>query len=368
MQEGLVRKLQVKSQTGDYEVIIGSGLLQQIDYYMSNCIEQNAPLFLVYDEALEPLGYPAQVKSALENRYPVMVSFAIPSGENSKSLAMAGQLYQVAVNAGLDRKAVFLALGGGVTGDLAGFVAATYMRGVRFIQIPTTLLAHDSSIGGKVAVNLPEGKNLVGAFHSPELVIYDVKLLESLPGREMASGMAEAIKHGMIMSPELFHYIEENAEDLLNNNQDKLTDLLYMSCQVKAEVVSQDEKETGLRAILNFGHTVGHAIEAMEYGAYTHGEAVAIGMMVETEIANLMGLTNRDLKDRLGSILTRCQLPTTLPDTLKTIEEQNALVDQMRRDKKAELRSLAFVMPSEIGAVKIMKDVPEDIVRQALLS
>ncbi len=364
----MIRKLKVQSQTGDYEVIIGSGLLAHIDEYLSSVIEHNAPLFLVYDEALDPLGYPEQVKTSLENRYPVMASFAIPSGEHSKSLEMAGQLYQVAIKAGLDRKAVFLALGGGVTGDLAGFVAATYMRGVRFIQIPTTLLAHDSSIGGKVAVNLPEGKNLVGAFHSPELVIYDVKLLESLPDREMASGMAEAIKHGMIMSPALFYYIEESAEDLLQKDQNKLTNLLYMSCQVKANVVSQDEKETGLRAILNFGHTVGHAIEAMEYGTYTHGEAVAIGMMVETEISHLLGLSEPGIKERLGQLLTRCHLPTSLPDALKTSEEQEALVDQMRRDKKAELRSLAFVMPSVVGEVKMMRDVPEDIVKRALMS
>lgn len=368
MQDGLIRKLQTKSQTGDYDVIIGSGVLQHIDEYLSHVIEKNAPLLLVYDQSLEDYGYPAQVKASLLKNYAVVTSFALPSGEHSKSLAMAGQLYQAAIKAGLDRNAVILALGGGVTGDLAGFVAATYMRGVRFIQIPTTLLAHDSSIGGKVAVNLPEGKNLVGAFHSPELVIYDVHLLQSLPEREMASGMAEAIKHGVIANPTLFEYIETNAEYLLHNHQDKMIDLLYMSCQVKANVVSEDERENGLRAILNFGHTVGHALEAIDYGAYTHGEAVAIGMMVETEISNLMGLAQLGTKDRLGELLRRCHLPAALPESQKTPEQQEALIEQMRRDKKAELRSLAFVLPKTIGEVKIVKDVSEDMVRSALRS
>lgn len=365
MQEQLIRKLPVKSQMGDYEVIIGSNLLKQVDEYLAAVVETSAPLLLVYDEALVPFGYPERVKATLLRRFPLVATVVVPSGEHSKSFAMAEKIYQVAIREGLDRKTVFLALGGGVVGDLTGFVAATYMRGVRFVQLPTTLLAHDSSIGGKVAINLPEGKNLVGAFHAPKLVLYDVDLLRSLPTREIASGLAEAIKHGVIASPELFSFLSENAEDLLNIRDEKMIELLYQSCLVKANVVSQDEHETGLRAILNFGHTVGHALETLNYGFYTHGEAVAMGMMVELEISILMDLADVTMKDQLRNLLQRSHLPYSIEQHAKSAD---VLIDLMRRDKKAELRSLAFILPTAIGHVQIMKNVPEEIVRKALLS
>ncbi len=368
MQDGQIRRLQVEADAGAYEVIIGDGVLHRVDEWLDAIIERKATLLLVYDEALAEFLYHQVALDALRSRYLVVAAFALPSGEHSKSLEMAGRLYQSAIQAGLDRHAVILALGGGVTGDLAGFVAATYMRGVRFIQLPTTLLAHDSSIGGKVAVNLPEGKNLVGAFHAPKLVLYDVRLLRSLPDREFASGLAEAIKHGVIADPDLFAFLEASADGLFARDPDLLTELLYRSCQVKANVVSQDEREQGLRAILNFGHTVGHAIEAMEYGAYTHGEAVAIGMMAETRIAQAMGLATPDVAERLGALLRRCRLPVDLPDADQNPHLRDWLVEQMRRDKKAELRSLAFILPTAIGTVQIVKDVPEDVVKGAFFA
>ncbi|PWI57093.1 3-dehydroquinate synthase [Sulfoacidibacillus thermotolerans] len=363
---GTPKELTVTAQQGDYKVVIGTGLLQQASSWLTSILNPKTSLMIVYDAKLESLGYVKTLEQSLKKEFVNVYSFAVESGESSKSLQHAARLYSAFLAAGLDRRSAVLALGGGVIGDLAGFAAATFMRGIDFVQIPTTLLAHDASIGGKVAINLPEGKNLVGAFHAPRLVLYDVATLQTLPLYERSSGLAEAIKHGVIYDPELFAYIEEHVEPILLGDSDALTHLLYQSCKVKAKIVSQDERESGIRAFLNFGHTIGHAIEALQYGYYTHGAAVAIGMIYETKIARRLGKIDVEFEDRLRVLLEKAQLPTSLPAEQKSKEAIDALIEHMRRDKKAHSRSLPFILPERLGTVSFEASVDEAVVRQVL--
>lgn len=364
-----VSRIAVGASTGPYEVVIGSGVLAEAGAYVAEAVgSTEVELLIVYDAALAPFGYVEQVQASLASVFKAVHSISVPSGEASKSFAQAQRLYSACIASGLDRSAVIVALGGGVTGDLAGFIAATYMRGVRFVQMPTTLLAHDSSIGGKVAINLPEGKNLIGAFLAPQLVLYDVATLRSLSLAERANGLAEALKHGVIRDAQLFDWMTQHAARLLAGDEELTCELLARSCQIKVDVVGQDERETGLRAILNFGHTVGHAIEALEEGRLAHGCAVAIGMVHEAKIAVALSLTEQATVERLEFALQHLSLPTTLPASLCTDEGITALIEWMRHDKKAVRRSLSFVLPQAIGRVDIYKDVPEKTVRQVLAS
>ncbi len=355
-----VKILDVPSATHSYQVVIGSDLLQRAGKYVADAIGSTAvPVFVVYDEVLAQFGYPNVVIESLTEVFGAVGSISVPSGESSKSIEQAMRLYSAFIEHGLDRNAVVIALGGGVVGDLTGFAAATYMRGVRFIQIPTTLLAHDASIGGKVAIDIPEGKNLVGAFHAPSLVLYDAFTLRSLPLRERSGGLAEAIKHGVIQNVALFAFLEQHVDELLYNSSDLLSELLYRSCSVKTQIVSVDEREHGLRAILNFGHTIGHAVEALMDGEVSHGEAVAIGMVFETRLAIALGLAKPDTESRLITLLERAKLPTKLPTKLRNDDQIERVIEWMRHDKKAVRRSLSFVLPTQIGQVQIMKDVDE---------
>lgn len=364
-----MHRLRVPSAGGDYDVVIGSGLLEDSGALVATAIaSETASILLLYDEALVPFAYPALAEQGLRKVFARVVSHPVPSGEGSKSLAGAEALYHVCIRAGLDREAVIVALGGGVTGDLAGFVAATFMRGIRFIQMPTTVLAHDSSIGGKVAINLPpDGKNLVGAFHPPRLVLYDVATLATLPRSERSGGLAEAVKHGVIRDPSLFVWIEQHADELLAGETAATAELLARSCQVKVDVVGVDERESGLRAILNFGHTVGHAIEALSEGEWTHGACVAIGMMCETRIADVRGvLVDRSLPSRLRELLERLLLPVSVPSRFVGGPPSDALIELMRHDKKAVGRTLSFVLPRALGDVVQDRDVDESVVRASL--
>lgn len=358
--------LSISSLSGSYEVIIGHELLAQVDLYLSRVVEPESPLLIVYDERLENLGYVDIVHASLRNVFAQVHKISVPSGEASKSLSQAARLYETCVACGLDRQAVLVALGGGVIGDLTGFVAATYMRGVRFVQVPTTLLAHDSSIGGKVAIDIAQGKNLVGAFHAPKLVLYDVATLASLTPRDLSSGLAEAIKHGMIKDYELFFWIRDHANALVRADVQALERLLARSCQVKADIVSVDEREAGLRAILNFGHTIGHALEMLAEGELTHGEAVSLGMVLETQVAIHMGLAHEQVLQDLNFILQEVHLPIAIPASLLGKFQLAAVLELMRHDKKSVRRSLSFVLPKAIGEVVIRKDVPEEHVLAVL--
>jgi 3-dehydroquinate synthase len=319
-------------------------------------------VMVVCDENTHRL-YCSPVKSMLETKGYTVYQAVVPPGEASKSFKQAQTLYTKALEANLDRSSTIVALGGGVVGDLAGFIAATYMRGIGFIQIPTSLLAQvDSSVGGKVAINHPLAKNIIGAFYQPRMVFINPHTLSTLPPREFATGMAELIKHAFIADGDFITWLEQNMEALLSCDVQALTHALYRSCSIKARVVEQDEREAGLRMILNFGHTIGHAIEsATGYSKYTHGEAVAMGMVYEAKIAVHMGLIGQEYLKRLSSLLERAGLPTRLEAA-----DWGLIIQRMAYDKKNVDSRIAFVLPTGYGKVEVFKDVAIDDIRRAL--
>ncbi|HVW01218.1 MAG TPA: 3-dehydroquinate synthase [Planctomycetaceae bacterium] len=294
-------------------------------------------------------------------------TFGIEPGEPSKSLATVSDIYDELVEMHADRNTCILAVGGGVVGDLAGFVASTYNRGLPFVQVPTTLLAQvDSSVGGKVGVNHPKGKNLIGAFYQPLGVYIDMSVLLSLPDRDYRSGLAEVVKYGVILDPVFFEYLEHNIDALNRRDPVALQHVVARSCRLKADIVEQDEFErTGVRACLNYGHTFAHAFEALcGYGSLTHGEAVAIGMMHASRLAERQGLIDGSLTERQFKLLTGLGLPTELPKG--ECLDPNAVLECMQLDKKTVGGQLRFVLPTRMGHVEVFKDVPEESVRAVL--
>jgi 3-dehydroquinate synthase len=290
----------------------------------------------------------------------------VEPGEERKSVASAGLLWQEMSQLKADRKTAVVAVGGGVIGDLAGFVAATYTRGLRFFQIPTTLLAQvDSSVGGKVGVNLPTAKNMVGAFWQPRGVLIDTDTLATLPEREYRSGLAEVVKYGVIQDAEFFAWLELHAADLLARDPHALNYVVARCCRLKADVVEQDEREeTGLRAILNYGHTFAHAFEAVaSYGVLLHGEAVSLGMMCAARLACRLGRVDERFVIRQEQLLTALKLPLIPP---KLDPEQ--LVQAMQQDKKVEHGKLRFVLPSQLGSVALVDSLPPADAIQAIFS
>jgi 3-dehydroquinate synthase len=289
--------------------------------------------------------------------------FLMGDGERFKNLRTAESLYKFLIEQKFERSDVIVALGGGVVGDVAGFVAATYLRGIKFIQIPTTLLAQiDSSVGGKTGVNHALGKNLIGAFHQPSLVVIDPATLNTLPPREMRAGLQEAIKYGVIKDRRLFYRIAREIERLKQCNADELTHLITRSCEIKARVVEQDEREGGLRRILNFGHTVGHALEAVtNYRRFHHGEAVGQGMRAASRIAERAGIFAASECAAVEEVvLSVGNLPTANNLALRDI------MNAIQRDKKAEAGRIAFVLPVEIGRVIIKSDLPLPLIRSSI--
>ena len=289
----------------------------------------------------------------------------LPPGEEQKSLANAALLYDRLAELAADRQTLITAVGGGVTGDLAGFVASTYNRGLPLLMVPTTLLAMvDSSVGGKVGVNHPRGKNLIGAFHQPAGVWLDTAFLGSLPEREFRSGLAEVVKYGVILDAEFFESLEQSTAEILAREPGRLQTMIARCCRLKADVVEQDEREeSGLRAVLNYGHTFAHAFEAIGgYGAWLHGEAVAAGMICASRLAERIGLVDAELTERQRRLLTAFGLPTE-PRPEWPAEP---LIEAMRRDKKAKAGSLRFILPTRLGRVSLFDDVPESLVREVL--
>jgi 3-dehydroquinate synthase len=287
----------------------------------------------------------------------------VAEGEKSKSLATASRLFTRLVRHGADRQSLLCALGGGVVGDLGGFVAATYMRGLPFVQIPTSLLAMvDSSIGGKTGVNHQLGKNLIGAFYPPRAVFTDVALLPSLPEREYLCGLSEIVKAGIIADPELFLFIEAHAEAVHQRDAHVLTTLIERAIAVKVDVVQQDPTERGLRAILNFGHTIGHALEAVTaYQQYSHGEAVAVGMALVTLLSERLGYCQAETRQRVHRLLDKLRLPLTY-----TGAPPEQILDAMRRDKKSLNGMVRFILLQDIGRVVYNQEVPLDVLRPLL--
>ena len=287
----------------------------------------------------------------------------VPAGERQKSLRRASALWDELLGRGADRRSVIIGFGGGVIGDLAGFVAATFMRGVPYVQIPTTLLAQvDSSVGGKVGVNHPKAKNLIGAFYQPRLVVADVTVLSTLRARDYREGLAEAVKTAAIADAELFGWMEQNAAALSRRDAREISHLVRRCCEIKAGVVRADERESGPRAILNFGHTVGHALESLtDYRSLRHGEAVAIGMVAAARIARLLGFLQGECEWRLARLLSSLRLPTDIPGI-----PAGAIVDAMRSDKKAVAGIPRFVLPRGIGEMELGVEVPEATLKKGL--
>ncbi|HEX2173476.1 MAG TPA: 3-dehydroquinate synthase [Dehalococcoidia bacterium] len=351
----------VKTSAGEHPIFIGWGNLADLGRRMRNA--GLAGRVAVISDAITGERYGEAAVAALRAGGLDAAVHLIPPGEASKSLAAATEVYRWLADQRFERRDAIVALGGGVVGDLAGFVAATYLRGVAFVQVPTTLLAMvDSSIGGKTAVNLPHGKNLVGAFYQPRLVLSDVSLLQSLPARELASGWAEVIKHGLILDRQLFDDLAAVAGQATQLDPDRATDVIARSAAIKAAVVTQDERETGPRLLLNYGHTIGHAIENVSgYGALLHGEAVAVGIHGAALIGERLGLTDAATTARQLEVLRAYGLPVRAPG-LSIAQLRSA----MKLDKKVVGSRNRWILLEAIGRAAIHTDVPDEVVDSVL--
>jgi 3-dehydroquinate synthase len=308
--------------------------------------------------------YAAPLESELRSLGVAVTVAVVPAGERYKTLRTVERLYSEFIAARLDRKSVVVAVGGGVLGDTAGFAAASYLRGIRIVQVPTTLLAQvDSSVGGKTGVDLAAGKNLVGAFHQPSTVVIDPLTLDTLPARELRSGLAEVIKYGIIYDAGFFDTVAQSTPDILRRARAALLRSIARSCQIKAEVVAQDETEQGLRAILNFGHTVGHALESITaYRRYKHGEAISIGMVSATLIGEALGVTPPAVTRAIRRALTAAKLPTAFPADI----DSASILTAALRDKKTQAGRLRFVLARDIGDVYVHDDVPASAIEEAI--
>ena len=357
----------VKVPLGDrsYSIRIGRNLLSRLGAECQR-LELGKRCAIISDRNVAP-RYATVARRALSAAGFESVLVTVPAGEPAKSLANVHSCYNQLAAHRLERKSFVVALGGGVVGDLAGFVAATYLRGVAFVQVPTTLLAQvDSSVGGKVGVNLKAGKNLVGAFYQPRLVLCDLGTLRTLPEREYRAGLAEVIKYGVVYDAALFARIERDLPKLLRRDAKMLADIVARCCEIKAEVVGKDETESGPRAILNFGHTIGHALEAIShYGKYLHGEAISIGQVAAAKLsARVAGLPARDL-ERVGDLFERVGLPISVK--LNARQRQN-LFAAMKLDKKVSGGEIKFVLAKRIGKVVWAQRVPQALIEQAVNS
>ena len=356
-----MRKVSVELGTNRYDIAIGHGLEEELRSFLRNAGYSRRCL-VVSDSNVGPI-YGEKVRGILKSAGLEPQLCMIPAGERSKSIAEAEKLYARIIAHGLDRKSPVFALGGGVVGDLAGFVAATYMRGVPFIQLPTSLLAQvDSSVGGKVAVNHSGGKNLIGCFYQPDAVFVNLDFMKTLPKREVYTGLGEIVKYGVIYDAEFFRFLEENSAAVLAMEEKALVHVIARSCEIKAEVVAEDEKESGLRRILNFGHTIGHAIEQETgYVRYNHGEAVAIGMVGAACISRDLGLVDGEKVERVLRLLRALRLPSRADGC--TVENMYAAIFH---DKKTINGKVNWVLMEDIGRVAVRNDVPEDIVKRAM--
>lgn len=344
-----------------YPIHIGERLLTDAGLVMAHLDLPKAAI--VTNTTVAPL-YLQQLSEALRAPGVEVISIVLEDGERYKDWATLNRIYDALLERRCDRRTTLIALGGGVIGDLAGFAAATYMRGIPFIQIPTTLLAQvDSSIGGKTGINHPLGKNMIGAFYQPRLVLADTAVLASLPPRELSAGLAEVIKHGLIRDEGFVAWLEQNVEKLLACDAAALAQAVRRCCEIKAAVVAEDERETGVRALLNFGHTFGHAIESgLGYGKWLHGEAVAAGMVMAADLSRRLGYIALADVDRVVALLKRARLPVAPPDIAP-----GRMLELMAVDKKTEGGKLRFVLLDRIGAASIRSEVPAGLLQQALV-
>lgn len=344
-----------------YPISIGAGLLT--DPALFSHLKANQNVVVISNETVAPL-YAERLTATLKSIGCKVDLLSLPDGEQYKTLETFNTVMSYLLEGNYSRDVVLVALGGGVIGDLVGFAAACYQRGVDFIQVPTTLLSQvDSSVGGKTAVNHPLGKNMIGAFYQPKSVIIDTDCLETLPAREFAAGMAEVIKYGIALDGDFFTWLEDNMPALTELDNAALCYAIARCCQIKADVVAADEKESGVRALLNLGHTYGHAIEAeMGYGNWLHGEAVSSGTMMAAHTSCLRGLISSEQVQRIKSLLVRAQLPTHTPNSMNYED----FIKHMMRDKKVLAGQLRLILPTGIGRAEVMADTTEDMIAQSI--
>ena len=357
--------MNVRIDLGDrsYDIHIGSGLLAALADHA--VLPAGTAALVVSNDTVQPL-YGDKLAAVLAQRYPAVHRVTLPDGEEHKNWQTLNLIFDALLTHGCDRKVVLYALGGGVVGDMTGFAAACYMRGVPFVQVPTTLLSQvDSSVGGKTGINHPLGKNMIGAFYQPRLVVCDLATLDTLPARELAAGLAEVIKYGPIADMELFAWLEQHMDGLLARERGALAHAVKRSCEIKAAMVGADEREAGLRAILNFGHTFGHAIEAgMGYGVWLHGEGVAAGMVMAAELSLRLGMVDVAFVARLRALIERAGLPVRGP-VLDEQDNAGRYLELMRVDKKAEGGEIRFVLIDGPGKA-VMRPAPDALVREVI--
>jgi 3-dehydroquinate synthase len=355
-----MKKIDVKTGQNSYSIIIGVGVLAQTGVKLKELGLKDKAV-IITNPTVNKL-YGTAVNRSLVDAGFKTTALEVPDGEGFKTLESAGKLYEQLAACGAERSTAILALGGGVIGDLAGFVAATYMRGVPLVQIPTTLLAQcDSSIGGKTAVDYKQLKNEIGAFYQPKMTISDITTLKSLPEKEFTGGLTEVIKHAVIKDEQFFSYLEKNLDLIKSLDNNVLEAVVTKSAQIKVEFVEKDEKDMGLRNILNFGHTVGHAVESVSNFQVTHGQGVSIGMTAAVKIAVKMELMDTESAARLENLLKKAGLPTKLPQM-----EVKQVMQAMRYDKKVQGGKIRFVLPRAIGQVFITDDVSPAVVENVL--
>ena len=354
-----MERLNVELADRSYPISIGSGLLAQRDLFTQAI--RGRRVMIVTNETVAPL-YLQRLQQTLDGYQ--LDACVLPDGEAYKTLDSFGQIMTALLEGGHGRDTTIVALGGGVIGDLAGFAAASYQRGVAFIQIPTTLLSQvDSSVGGKTGVNHPLGKNMIGAFYQPKAVIIDTDCLATLPRRELSAGLAEVIKYGIIWDAEFFAWLERNIAGLLALDASLLIQAILRCCSIKADVVSQDETETGVRALLNLGHTFGHAIESEQgYGNWLHGEAVAAGTMLAARTALQLGLLNQAQVVRIRALLAAAELPLSAPADM----DFPVFMRHMMRDKKVLAGKLRLILPTNIGQADLFSDVSETVLQAVI--
>ncbi|MFJ7681863.1 3-dehydroquinate synthase [Peribacillus butanolivorans] len=356
-----MESMQIKTASKQYPVLIGKQAINELPDFITQELNQLNKILIITDEKVAELHLQT-VKKALIKTGKQVLHYVVPEGEHAKTFEVFYECQSYCLSQQLNRKSLIIALGGGAVGDLAGFVAATFMRGIPFIQVPTTLLAHDSAVGGKVAINHPLGKNMIGAFHQPEAVIYDLEFLQTLPLQELRSGFAEVIKHSLIADKEFYRWLKSNIVDLNNITDEQFLTMITKGIGIKASIVEEDEKEMGIRAFLNFGHTLGHAVEgSMGYGNFTHGESILIGMVYALKLSSReQGL---DFKlDEFINWVSSLGYQTTIPLQL----EKETLLNLMKTDKKSINEGATFVLLKQLGSPLLM-DIADSVLIEEMI-
>jgi len=353
-----VSLLTVNLGSNSYDIVIESGALTSLGQRCS-AVGLNGVAAVVTNSKVAAF-YGETVRDSLSAAGFTVVQIDIPDGEEFKNSATLNGVYDSLLASGVDRGSFIVALGGGVVGDLAGFAAATWLRGIPFVQVPTTLLAQvDSSVGGKTGIDHSKGKNLIGSFYQPRLVLIDVTTLQTLDKRQFRAGLAEVVKYGAALDSTFFEYVENNIDRIIAMDSDKLIEIIRRSCELKAQVVELDEKESGLRAVLNYGHTLGHAFESLSgYRGLVHGEAVAVGMALAAKVSSSLGFCSRNDEERIVALICRCGLSILVPEF-----DRQALLDILITDKKSKGGSITFICNQGVGMYAMSQHTPEDLLK-----